>query len=312
MSTLLDVQLPPLAELGPASSLDYRLSDRQGHTLATGNAERAQLLREAKGAGWRLHLHEDDSLALAVALPPLTGKRLSAAVRCAVQGLVLGDIGQVHVAHGPRQGDGQVAVAWLGLAQLAHLQEWLQAGRIRPQGVFTQPAEDRPVVDLGGGLQGPSHTLDVGRTVAVWSVAVLVWCLGLNLHAMQLANEGDQLRARMVAQVRAAFPNLPVVLNPLQQARQQLQGGQGATGTGLVALLDGAGKAMPFLAGNVTALDYADGELRITPLAEGRKAPADMAWQTQLAAQGIEASAGEQGWTLRAGGAANEALAHVD
>jgi len=305
MSTLVDVQLPPLAELEDASLLDYRQAERGGQ------ATRAQLQRQAKGAPWRLHLHAHDSLALALALPPLTGKRLSAAVGCAVQGLVLGDAGQVHVAHGPRQADGQVAVAWLGLAQMARLQTWLRADGIRVAGLFARQDDTASPVDLAGGLAGPVKSPALGRTLAIWGAAAVIWCLGLNLYAAHLADEGEQLRAHMVAQVRMSFPQLPVVLNPLQQARQQLQGGQGA-GPGLAALLDGAGQDMPFLAGNVEALDYQDGVLRLTPLDDGGKAPADSAWQADLAARGIEGQASGQGWTLRAAKPAGEELAHVD
>ncbi|MDH0300865.1 MULTISPECIES: GspL/Epsl periplasmic domain-containing protein [unclassified Pseudomonas] len=306
MSTTLQIRLPPLATLEAASLLDYHHGEHHGQ------ATRAQLAAQARGATWRLHLHEDDSLALAIALPPLTGKRLEAAVRCAVQGLLLGDSGQVHVAHGARQADGRVAVAWLGLAQLAQLQAWLQADKIRLSGLFAQPAEALAPPDLSGGLQAPAKPLDWTRTVAIWSAAALIWCLGLNLYAAQLASEGEALRSRMVAQVREAFPQLPVVLNPLQQARQQLQNGSVTTTTGLGALLDGAGRVMPFLAGNVAAMTYQDGVLRITPLAEGGKAPADSAWQADLAARGIDAQASGQGWTLRASSAASEELAHVD
>lgn len=295
MSTLVDVQLPPLAELEDASLLDYRQAERGGQ------ATRAQLQRQAKGAPWRLHLHAHDSLALALALPPLTGKRLSAAVGCAVQGLVLGDVGQVHVAHGPRQADGQVAVAWLGLAQMARLQAWLQADGIRVAGLFARQDDTASSVDLAGGLAGPVKSPALGRTLAIWGAAAVIWCLGLNLYAAQ--------PLALVGQVRMAFPQLPVVLNPLQQARQQLQGG---AGSGLAALLDGAGQVMPFLAGNVEALDYQDGVLRLTPLDDGGKAPADSAWQADLAARGIEGQASGQGWTLRAANPSGEELAHVD
>jgi general secretion pathway protein L len=306
MRTSLDIQLPPLSELTAQALLDYRQGERQGQ------ATRGQLAVQAKGSAWRLHLHENDSLALALALPPLSGKRLEAAVRCAVQGLVLGDAGQVHVAHGPRQPDGQVAVAWLGQPELARLQAWLQAERVRLEGVFAQPAEDLPAPNLAAGLRGPTKALGWRPVLAIWGVAATIWCLGLNLYAAHLASTGEQLRTRMVSQVRQAFPQLPVVLNPLQQARQQLQGGQGAAASGLAALLDAAGQSMPFLVGNVAAMNFEEGVLRISPLADGGKAPADSSWQADLAARGIEAGVDAQGWTLRVAGQQQEALAHAD
>jgi general secretion pathway protein L len=310
MSRVLDIQLPPLAALTATSSLAYRLSDRQGSLLSSGEATRGELAGQARGARWRLHLHEDDSLALPIALPPLAGKRLQAAARCAVQGLLLGDAGQVHMAHGPRQADGQVVVAWLGQAELKQLQDWLRGERVSLGGLFAHPGDARPAVDLAGGLQGPATPVAWGRTLSIWGVALAIWCLGLNLYAGHLADEGERLRARMVAQVRQAFPQLPVVLNPLQQARQQLQGRSGRPG--LDGLLDGAGQAMPFLAGNVAALDYQDGVLQVTVQTEGTKLPTDSSWQAELATRGIEASASGQGWALRAGTPVNQELAHVD
>ncbi|MEE1887255.1 type II secretion system protein GspL [Pseudomonas carassii] len=306
MSTVMDVWLVPLAELDEASLLEYRLADQ------CGQASRGQLLREANGAPWRLHLHEHDSLALEIAMPPLAGKRLTSAVCCAVQALVLGDAGQVHVAHGARRADGQVAVAWLGLTELARLQAWLQADGIRPAGLYARQDDALSAADLCGGLAGPAKPMAWGRTLGIWSAATLVWCLGLNLYAAHLAREGEELRTQMVTQVRMAFPQLPVVLNPLQQARQQLQGGQGGAAPGLAALLEGAGQVMPFLAGNVEAMDYQDGQLRITALADGGKVSTGSAWQAELAARGIDGQASGQGWTLRATKPSGEELAHAD
>lgn len=151
-----------------------------------------------------------------------------------------------------------------------------------------------------------------GRTAAIWGMAAALWCLGLNLYAGQLAGEGERLRAQMVSQVRQAFPQLPVVLNPLQQARQQLQGGQGGAGPGLAQLLEGAGQAMPFLAGSVAALEFTDGTLHITRQADSGQAPAASTWQADLAARGIEASANGQGWRLRPAHETEQELAHAD
>ncbi|NIF27587.1 hypothetical protein F3J44_14550 [Pantoea sp. Tr-811] len=311
MSNVLDIQLPPLAALTPQSALSYRLADRQGKPLAEGSASRAQLPAACKGATWRLHLHGDDSLALAIALPPLTGKRLDAAVQCAVQGLVLGDASKLHVAHGARQADGRVAVAWLGRRELEALQGWLQGERAKLGGLFPQPADGLPGVDLSAGLRGPSQRLAWAPVAAVWAGALLVWCLGLNVYAARVASEGEQLRQAMVTRVQQAFPQLPVVLNPLQQARQQVQAGQG--GEGYARLLGAAVQSMPFLAGNVAALDYQDGALRITTASPVKAAEG---WQAQLAEQGIHADIAENGWTLRSGPApeatAQQELAHVD
>ncbi|WP_307867334.1 GspL/Epsl periplasmic domain-containing protein, partial [Variovorax sp. E3] len=48
-----------------------------------------------------------------------------------------------------------------------------------------------------------------------------MWLTGLNVYANQLAAEGQALKRQMAARVKAAFPDVPVVVNPVQQAKQQ-------------------------------------------------------------------------------------------
>ena len=91
-----------------------------------------------------------------------------------------------------------------------------------------------------------------------------------------------------------------MILNPLQQARQQLAARQsGVAGeAGFTPLIQHAATAMPFIAASVQGLVFENGELQLTLLADSRK-PADHAWQATLAEAGIQASASDAGWTLR-------------
>lgn len=69
------------------------------------------------------------------------------------------------------------------------------------------------------------------RKPLLWvGAAAAVWLLGLNLYAWQLEREAEQLKARMISQVRTTFPQLPVVLDPLRQATQQRDSLQLASG----------------------------------------------------------------------------------
>ncbi|MEZ1382676.1 GspL/Epsl periplasmic domain-containing protein, partial [Klebsiella pneumoniae] len=82
------------------------------------------------------------------------------------------------------------------------------------------------------------------------------------------------------------FPELPVVLDPLRQARERrdayLAGkADGDAAPGLAALLHGAGEAMPFRAGRLQRLDYHAGELDLE-LLPGLPGGDAAAWQGEL------------------------------
>jgi hypothetical protein len=53
-----------------------------------------------------------------------------------------------------------------------------------------------------------------GRALACVALAAAIWTTGLNLYAARQADEGQRLKALMSQQVRQAFPEVPVVLNP--------------------------------------------------------------------------------------------------
>lgn len=317
MSSELRVQLPPLDELTADCVLAYACLDRQGRVGRQGQATATQLVPLAKGCALSLLLHEVDRLQLALELPPLPSSRLSAAVQCAVQGLILGDTKAVFIAHGPRQTSGQVAVAWLGHSALQRLGQWLDAARLKADGLYAEGTLQgpRPAWGLQAGLRRRAAPAEGwGRALVCCGVAVLIWVLGLNLYAAHLAAQGQAIRQRMVEQVRQHFPQLPVVLNPLQQARQQVEAGPDGSEPALMfsRLLDEAATAMPFLAGSVEQLDFRDGRLLITPRPGAARVADPSRWQADLSSRGIEASSSAEGWTLRPAAAATEDLAHVE
>lgn len=106
------------------------------------------------------------------------------------------------------------------------------------------------------------------RPALGWAVtAVAVWLVGLHLYASQVAAEGQALTRQMAAQVKAAYPDVAVVLNPLQQARQ-LRDAQRA-GTGAVASADFSALVrastglLTQAAGQVQQLEFRDGQLQV-------------------------------------------------
>ncbi|WP_347900600.1 type II secretion system protein GspL [Pseudomonas purpurea] len=380
--TRLRVALPALDELTLDSLVDYAWLDRLGQVSREGQSTLAQLGKTAKPVAVECYLHPQDSLLASIELPPLPAAKISAAVQCAAEALILGASGQMCVAHGPRDEDGKVQIGWLPRESLQCLGQRLRDAGLKLRGVYPaayalpvhampvacvqaehllvrygmQHAAVHPIVDqalndlllmTGSAVQwigdGAPHTLHAalpgsqrwtgqppgwglhtgvqnraaaqpgwGRAAALCAVALVVWTLGLNLYAARAAHEGQQLKTQMSQRVKQAFPELPVILNPLQQARQQLTarqaGGVADPAQRFSNLVQQAGLAMPFMVASVQRLVFENAELQLNLLPDSRKVAADNGWQASLAQAGFEATASDDGWTLRvpSGSAAND------
>lgn len=335
----LRIGLPPLDQLSAESLVRFAWLER-GVVVEEGSQSLAQLGKSRQAAD--CFLHPRDSLLTSLELPPLPAAKTAAAVACAAQALILGPVEQMQVAHGPRESDGRVQVAWVpkaGLERLAQLplklrglypapyalpvgaaaldagylltRESLQQGAVHPLGV---QALEVPLVEAAQrwsgpvpawGLHGrlnPPSTGGWGRALACVALAVAIWTLGLNLYAARQVEEGQRLKALMSQQVRQAFPELPVVLNPLQQARQQLAARQSGAaddpGQRFTRLLQLAGSHLPFMVGSVDSVSYEQGRLHVELLADSRNPTAEGEWQAALAQAGFAASRDEHGWTI--------------
>lgn len=335
----LRIGLPPLDQLSAESLVRFAWLER-GVVVEEGSQSLAQLGKSRQAAD--CFLHPRDSLLTSLELPPLPAAKTAAAVACAAQALILGPVEQMQVAHGPRESDGRVQVAWVpkaGLERLAQLplklrglypapyalpvgaaaldegylltRESLQQGAVHPLGV---QALEVPLVEAAQrwsgpvpawGLHGrfnPPSTGGWGRALACVALAVAIWTLGLNLYAARQVEEGQRLKALMSQQVRQAFPELPVVLNPLQQARQQLAARQSGAaddpGQRFTRLLQLAGSHLPFMVGSVDNVSYEQGRLHVELLADSRNPTAEGEWQAALAQAGFAASRDEHGWTI--------------
>ncbi|WP_448110972.1 type II secretion system protein GspL [Pseudomonas lini] len=186
--------------------------------------------------------------------------------------------------------------------------QWI--GEALPEATITcLPAEQRwtgalPEWGLHGGIQQRSagHS-GWSRAAAFCAVAVAVWTLGLNLYAARETAQGQRLKAHMSQRVKQAFPELPVILNPLQQTRQQLAARQSGAATDptqrFASLVLQTGSGMPFIAGSVQRLVFENGELQLSLLSDARKTGSDKQWQTALTQAGIAVDATDDGWTLR-------------
>ncbi|HEX7868281.1 MAG TPA: type II secretion system protein GspL [Variovorax sp.] len=315
-------------------------------------------------------LHPADAPMAAFSLPPLSGRRLRAAVQGAIEPCALQPLEALVTGFGPRSADGSVPVAWtgrtvidgwLGLLRrhglaLRELQlpaaflpysgegwtaclidrwivvrtgsgqgfmQWLPEGMDHVAGLAAHAGGDTalPAVRWVGddddasarwSGQGWSWSLQAGESagrnaalgmalagpIAGWAVvAIAVWLTGLNVYAARLATQGQALKRQMAARVKAAFPDVPVVVNPLQQARQQLDARaagapQGNVGSDYAGLSRAAVNLLAQAPGQVQGLRYAAGELRIQ-WREGAapNAQARLALQAQAKEQGLAVAA---------------------
>lgn len=359
MSAVLRVALPPLTELSADSELRGAWLNRQGTLVSEGNWTLRALSEQLQGRPLELCLHGQDSLLTELQLPPLPAARMTDAVRCAAEQLLLGNSDGLHLVHGPRDVRGRVQLAWLERAALQRLLHLLHQVGVQPRGLYAAPcflplAEEgacsaqvvddyllvrqdaqrawvHPLADEGreqlreqivqwheqpvwtgpvpswnllqGSEQSSRAPRQWGRAVACCAVAALVWTLGLNFYAARLAGEGQALKTQMVSRVKEVFPELPVILNPLQQARQQRDARHnGALGEGplpFAALVQQAAVQLPFMAGAVERLDFDGEQLQLTPHSPSRKAPVDSSWQTALAQVGLQAELAGGQWTVR-------------
>lgn len=118
--------------------------------------------------------------------------------------------------------------------------------------------------------QSASHLNQPGwlRPAIGWGIAAtLVWFVGLNIHAGRVEANGMAIKRQMADQVKAVFPELSVVLNPLQQARQLRDARQAGAATVATAdfptLLRATVALLPESTGQVAHLDYRNGLLEL-------------------------------------------------
>lgn len=120
-----------------------------------------------------------------------------------------------------------------------------------------------------------------GRAAAWAALGVLVWVVGLNLYAERLERTGHAQASNNVSRVQQLFPALRTVVDPLRQARQQLEVQQTAAGdpaADLSFLLGVAQTHMGFAQGQVRAIRFTEGalDLDLMPGASGAPQSANL------------------------------------
>lgn len=290
LKNILRLALPALADFGEDSPLPYAWFDRRGRCARQGELTLRALGHAYPQAACEAVLHPADVIATTVHIPDVARARFAAAVHSALEPLVLSDLDALAIGHGPRGADGAVPLAWAAREPVRRAWSLLNAQGLRARALIaTQTlAPDASAPDASTPLRdpadprwlapSPSWSLAMPRLAParasrwrpVWrwsAAAAVVWIAGLNGYASQLRAEADALRDRMRRQVLAAFPDLPVVLDPARQAQQgldALQANRGAASAGdFLPLARAAAQALPFAADKVARLTYADQSLTL-------------------------------------------------
>lgn len=143
------------------------------------------------------------------------------------------------------------------------------------------------------------------RPAVCWGIAAAaIWVLGLNVHSHQVASEGLEIRRTMAAQVKAAFPEISVVINPLQQARQgreaRLKGGRVVNESAFPALARASASLLDKASGQVQRLQYYNNQIDIQWREGAALRPEELdALQAQADELGITVQPGEVGIRLQ-------------
>lgn len=285
LKNILRIALPALAEFGEDSPLPYAWFDRRGRCARQGELALRALGHAYPQASCEAVLHPEDVIATTVQIPAVARARYAAAVQGALEPLVLSDLDALAIGHGPRAADGSVPLAWAAREPVRRAWGLLNAQGLRAHALIApqtlgldtaaplrDPADPRwlapsPSWSLAMPQLAPARA---SRWRPAWrwgAAAAAVWIGGLNLYASQLQSEADALRDGMRRQVLAAFPDLPVVLDPARQAQQGLEALQASRGSASAAdflpLARAVAQTLPFAADKVARLTYADQALTL-------------------------------------------------
>ena len=328
MKNLLRIALPPLRTFGDDAPIAFALLGRDTRVLRAGELPLHQLPQAAAGARVQAVLHPADTVITALSLPPLSRKHFATAVAALVEPLTLSSPQDLAIGHGPRADDGRVEVAWTDRAALARA--WrrltdagLAVADIVPTAAVLPASDPSPEAPLSlpidtrwqlparrwslalPELRPATAPLARWRAPLLWGVAAaLVWLIGLNLHASQLRGEAQGLRQAMQQQVRQAFPDIPVVVDPLKQATQRRDSLRASQGTSsesdFMPLAMAAAQLLPAGRHRVVSLRYDDGALQLglDEDEDASTAAPDAGLVQQAAALGLSLTRNDEGWRL--------------
>jgi general secretion pathway protein L len=132
----LRLHLCPLAELGADSALDYEVLDAARAVARRGRAVLAELPRLPRT---ELVIAAPDVLLVEVALPPLSGARLRAALPALAEPHLLGDVEAAHVVAARPAGGSRTTLAALDRGLLQRTLELLRRAKLTPISATPEP-----------------------------------------------------------------------------------------------------------------------------------------------------------------------------
>lgn len=138
MSVQLRVRLPALEHLRVDSTVEWAQMHKGG-VLAHGREGLAVLGQRHPQAEVLACLDPQDLILLELQLPPLSGRRLQAALQGEVEAMLLDDLQEVALAHGAQAADGTVPVAWLGQQAVLQAQQLLASCALQLQALYPTP-----------------------------------------------------------------------------------------------------------------------------------------------------------------------------
>lgn len=284
MKKVLRLYLDSLSCLEGDKEFDFVLRDKRGQVLRRGRARLDALLAQRLAAALELVLPAGVATSTQIRIPPVNAARRPAIVASAVEPLCLSPLEQVWVACGQRQEEGWAPVAWAERASLMTLGEQARRTLLPLVGIYAW--SPRHASDRGGqesqvelsdcSLLMPQMSAGQSRAIGLkaclWGLGVLVaWGLVWQQQAAGLSQEVRQVKVQMEQSLRQTLPHLPVVVDPLVQARQHrdaLLGEQVAEPGELDRVLMASATQWPSLEGRVRALSFKDGELSLTLASE--------------------------------------------
>ena len=220
-----------MATLDADTPLPYAWFDRRGRCARQGELALRALGQAYAQPACEAVLHPEDVIASSLQIPALPKARQAAAVRSVLEPMILGDMDDLAIGHGPRAADGSVALAWTPREPLRRAWALLGEHGLRVRALIApqtlEPVADAPLREPGDPrwqAAAPSWSLAtpqwaptrVSRWRPVWrwtAIACAIWLGGLNLYATQLRGEARSLQTQMREQVQKAYPRLPVVLD---------------------------------------------------------------------------------------------------
>ena len=312
-----------MATLDADTPLPYAWFDRRGRCARQGELALRALGQAYAQPACEAVLHPEDVIASSLQIPALPKARQAAAVRSVLEPMILGDMDDLAIGHGPRAADGSVALAWTPREPLRRAWALLGEHGLR---VRADRAAD-------AGTRGRRAAARTRRSALAGCRAILVAghaAMGADPRlalASGVALDRDRLRdlaGRPEPVCHAVARRSPLIAEhrcankcrrPTQaargagsarQARQELDAllaRQGSSSAGdFLPLARATAQAMPFAADRVARLSYADHALTLTLADAGEQAQRvaeTPALVQQAAALGLKLERGDKDATWR-------------